>query len=251
VQVRDSVVVVTGAASGIGRATAITLADRGARVVVVDRDGDRLADVATRTGGLLIQIDVSDPAHAAKILDETVAHYGRIDSVVANAGLGYVGSFADMPTELISTLLDVNLRAPMLLIRAALPHLLAQATPAALVLTTSIGGAVPVPRESAYGVSKTALESFADALREELRGSNVTVSTVRPGVVKTAFHESRNEPYDRHFPRPVPAERIAGAIVDLITSGAERRTVPPWLEVAPLARRRAPWLFRPLWRWFG
>jgi short-subunit dehydrogenase len=251
VQISRAVVVVTGAASGIGRATAIALADRGASVVGVDRDTAALAELAGRTGGLAIDVDIADPAHATNVVDETVAKFGRLDAVVANAGVGYVGRFAEMPVETISTLLDVNLRGPLLLTHAALPHLLAQPQPCALVFTTSIGGAVPVPKEAAYGVSKTALESFADALREELRPTNVSVSTVRPGVVKTAFHDSRNEPYDRALPKPVPPERIAAAIIDLLETGAERRTVPSWLEVAPMVRRRAPAVFRTLWRRFG
>jgi short-subunit dehydrogenase len=139
----------------------------------------------------------------------------------------------------------------MLLTRAALPTMLKHGSAAALVFTTSIGATVPVPREAAYGVSKTALESFADALREELRGTQIAVSTVRPGVVQTAFHEARNEPYDRRWPSPMPPERVAAAIIKVLETGAERRTVPGWLEVAPRALRAVPWLFRPLWRRFG
>jgi short-subunit dehydrogenase len=251
VQVPGSVVIVTGAASGIGRATVIALNRRGAIVVGVDRDADALAKLAGETGGLVVEVDIRDPGHAERVVAATLAEHGRIDAVVANAGAGYVGPFAQMPVELISTLLDLNLRGPMLLARAALPHMLANQTPAALVLTTSIGGAVPVPKEAAYGVSKTALESFADAVREELRDTNISVSTVRPGVVKTAFHDNRNEPYDRTIPRPVVPEKIAAVIIELIETGRERRTVPGWLEIAPIARRRWPPVFRALWKRFG
>jgi len=245
------VIVITGAASGIGRATAVALHRKGGVVVGVDRDASALADLAGETGCLVIDVDIRDTGHGEHVVAETLAKHGRIDGVVANAGAGYVGAFAEMPVEVISSLLDLNLRGPMLLARAALPHMLRNGSPAALVLTTSIGGAVPVPREAAYGVSKTALESFADAVREELRGTNVAVSTVRPGVVKTAFHDNRNEPYDRSIPRPVAPEKVADVIVNLIETGRERQTVPGWLEVAPIARRRWPWLFRPLWRRFG
>jgi short-subunit dehydrogenase len=251
VQIPDAVVVVTGAAGGIGYATSLALHRRGARVVGVDRDAEGLAKLAAETGGLVVEVDIRDAGHAQHVVAETIAAHGRIDAVVANAGAGYVGAFVEMPVDLITTLLDLNLRGPMLLAHAALPAMLGQGTPAALVLTTSIGGAVPVPREAAYGVSKTALESFADAVREELRGTNVTVSTVRPGVVRTAFHEHRNEPYDRVIPRPIPAERVADAIIDLMETGRERRTVPGWLEVAPIVRRRWPWIFRTLWKRFG
>jgi short-subunit dehydrogenase len=251
VRVSGAVVVVTGAAAGIGRATALALGDRGAHVVAVDRAHDSLAEVAAATGGIAVQVDVSEEGHAEHVIDAAIAKHGRIDVVIANAGTGYDGDFATMPVERICTLLDVNLRAPMLLARAALPRMLEQGGDAALVFTTSIAGAVPVPNEAAYCAAKTALEAFADSLRGELRGTSVTVSTVRPGVVRTAFHDNRNQPYDRRFPRLVPAERIAAAMVEVIESGAERRTVPSWLELAAVVRRRAPWLFRSLSRRFG
>jgi short-subunit dehydrogenase len=108
-----------------------------------------------------------------------------------------------------------------------------------------------VPTEAAYGVSKTALESFADALREEVRAAGITVSTIRPGVVATAFHAARNEPYDRRFPRPVPPEKIAGVIVDVLETGAEHRTVPRWLDIAVRAHRASPRLYGMLARRFS
>jgi short-subunit dehydrogenase len=251
VRVSGSVVVVTGAANGIGRETAIALAGRGATVVAVDRDALALAEVAALTRAHSIEVDLVDPDHAGRVVEDTLSAYGRIDAVIANAGIGYVGAFASMPVAEITSLLDVNLKAPMLLARAALPHLLDQGSDAALIFTTSIAGAVPVPTEAVYSLSKTALESFADSIREELRGTNVTVSTVRPGVVRTAFHINRNEPYDRRWPRPIGPEKIARAIVDVLESGAERRTVPPWLEIASTARRTVPWLYRSLSRRFG
>jgi NADP-dependent 3-hydroxy acid dehydrogenase YdfG len=251
VQVSGAVIIVTGAGHGIGRATALALVDRGATVVAVDRDADALTEVATRSGGLAIEVDVADPSHADHVIEATFTTHGRLDAVVANAGIGYVGDFATMPVPQISALLDINLRAPMLLARAALPRLLDQGSRAALIFTTSIAGTVPVPTESAYCASKTALESFADSLREELRDTPIAVSTVRPAVVRTAFHENRNAPYERRWPRPIAPEQIARAIVDVLESGAERRTVPPWLDIASRARRSVPWLYRSLSRRFG
>jgi NADP-dependent 3-hydroxy acid dehydrogenase YdfG len=251
VRLTGAVVIVTGAAGGIGRATALALTACGASVVAVDRDASGLAELDQLIDGLTIEVDVTDPAHGDRVVESAVTSYGRLDAVVANAGIGYVGEFATMPVTEISSLLDVNLRAPMLLARAALPQLIDQRSVAALVFTTSIAGTVPVPTEAAYCLSKTALESFADSLREELRDTRIAVSTVRPGVVRTAFHDHRTEPYSRRWPRPIPPERIAAAIVDVLKSGAARRTVPPWLDLASRARRTVPWLYRPLSRRFG
>lgn len=243
--------VVTGAGSGIGQATARALAERGARVVVVDRDSVAAELTATAVGGTSIVVDVRDPGHAEAVVAGALSHYQRLDAIIANAGVGYDGQFAAMPVAQIHALLDVNLRAPMLLARAALPVMTAQGTTGALVFTTSIAGVVPVPGEAAYCLSKTALESFADALREELRSTRITVSTVRPGVVRTAFHTSRNDPYDRRWPRPMAPEKVAEAVVDVLTTGAEHRTIPRWLSVAGYARRSVPWLYRALARRLG
>jgi short-subunit dehydrogenase len=245
------VIVVTGAGSGIGRATALALATGGATVVAVDRDRAAADEVARLTAGSAVILDLIDPSHADRVVSAALADHGRIDAVVANAGIGYAGAFAQMPPETISALIDVNFRAPMLLTRAALPVLIEQGRGGALVFTTSIAGAVPVPTEAAYCASKTALESFADSLREELREHRIAVSTVRPGVVRTAFHDNRGEPYTRRFPRLIEPERVATAIVEVLESGAERRTVPPWLELAATARRSVPWLYRSLSRRFG
>ena len=250
VRVNDAVVIVTGAGHGIGRATAIALADHGARVTAVDRDAAALDHVRSRTGGPSITVDVAEPDHAGRVVEETLARYDRIDAVVAVAGIGYAGAFAAMPGKDIAALLDINLRAPMLITRAALPAMIDHGS-GALVFITSIAGTVPVPTEAAYCVSKTALESFADSLREEVRDAGIAVSTVRPGVVRTAFLEQRKLPYGRRWPRPVPPERIAQAVVEVIESGAERRTEPSWLGLASRANRSVPWLYRPLSRRLG
>jgi short-subunit dehydrogenase len=254
VQLSDAVVIVTGAGNGIGRATSVELIRHATHVVAVDRDDAALAALADEDPAhrvTSVVVDLTDPDHPAQVVAAVLAVHGRIDALVANAGIGYAGAFATMPPESVSALLDVNFRAPMLLARAVLPVLIQQGHGGALVFTTSIGGAVPVRGEAAYCASKTALESFADALREEVRADAIAVSTVRPGVVRTAFHASRGEPYTRRFPRLIPPEQVATAIVEVLESGAARRTVPPWLELAAVARRRAPWLYRALSQRFG
>jgi short-subunit dehydrogenase len=250
VRLSGAVVVVTGAGSGIGRATALALAERGANIVAVDIDGEAIDKVTATTGGLAVAVDIRDPAHGDAVVAATLERFGRIDAVVANAGVGYVGEFATMPAETITTLVEVNFRGPMLLTRAALPTLVGQGS-GALVFTTSIAGGVPVPTEAAYCLSKAALENFADALREEVRAAGIVVTTVRPGVVRTAFHDHRNKPYSRKIPRPVAPEKIAAAIVDALETGKTRRTVPGWLELPVKAQRRMPRVFEVLSRGFG
>lgn len=245
--VAGAVAVVTGASRGIGRATAVELARRGAVVVGVARDDAALTDLDRVTGGSHVAVDVRDPSHAPMVVRTALDRHGRIDVLVANAGVGHAGSFACMSPERVRELLDVNLAAPMLLTRAALPGLLARGA-GAVVLVSSIAGAVLVPGETVYSATKAALTAFAESLREEVRGTGVTVSTVAPGAVDTAFFARRGEPYARSFPRPVPAERVAAAVVEVITTGSAVRVEPRWLTVPAMLHRLAPSTYRRLAR---
>ena len=249
-QLAGKVAVVTGAAHGIGRATAKALAERGATVVCAGLDDAALAELAAEIGGSWIGLDVRDPAHATDLVKHALDAHGHIDVVVANAGIGHAGDVADMSAERICDLVDINLRAPMLLARAALQPMLSQGS-GALVFISSIAGEVLVPRESVYSATKAAVEAFAEPLREELRGHGVTVSTVAPGVVATRFFDDRGEPYQRAFPRPVSPDVIAAAVVRAVEHERRHILVPRWLGVAPRIRAVAPRLYRTLARRFG
>src|SRR5215470_14764300 len=122
-ELRAAVVVVTGASRGIGRATGELLAARGARVVGVARDAAALDRLDAATGGSSLVADVADPTAADRIVEHTLRRYGRLDGVVVNAGVGHAGDVAEMPPARIAELVDVNLRAPLLLARACLPAL--------------------------------------------------------------------------------------------------------------------------------
>ena len=244
------VAIVTGASHGIGQATARALAARGATVVVAGLHDDALASLAAEIGGSWVGLDVRDPAHADDLVKHALDQHGRLDVVVANAGIGHAGEVADMTAERVCDLVDINLRAPVLLARSALSPMRAQRS-GALVFISSIAAGVLVPRESVYSATKAAVEAFAEPLREELRGSGVTVSTVAPGVVATRFFDDRGEPYRRRFPRPVAPEVIAAAVVQSIEDGRRHTVVPRWLGIAPRVRAIAPRLYRALARRFG
>jgi NAD(P)-dependent dehydrogenase (short-subunit alcohol dehydrogenase family) len=287
-----AVVVVTGASRGIGRATGELLAARGARVVGVARDAAALDRLDAATGGASLAADVADPAAADRIVEHALRSYGRLDGVVVNAGLGHAGDFGEMPPARIAELVDVNLRAALLLARASLPALRARlpglnpaghphpsnpaghphpsnpaghphpSNPAGhphpsrgrhggIVFVGSIAGAVGVPGESVYSATKAALACFADLLREELRADRIGVSTVLPGVVTTDLLHSRGVPYTRRFPRPMPPERAAAAVVRALQTGTPQVFVPRWLALPARLAGTAPGLYRLLARHFG
>lgn len=243
-----SVVLVTGASRGIGRATAELLAARGATVVGTGRDETALRSVADRTGGSYLVADLAEPDAAARLVRHALDRHGRLDGVVANAGAGHVGTFAQMAPAEIVRLVELDLRAPMLLARAAAPVLPAGG---ALVFVGSIAGAVGVPGETVYSACKAGLAAFAELLGEELRERAITVSTVLPGVVDTEFLRSRAEPYDRRFPRPMPPERVARAVLATLTGGDVRRFEPRWLAIPARLAGALPGTYRRLARRFG
>jgi uncharacterized protein len=253
VDLDGAVVLVTGASSGIGRATAHLLVARGATVVAVGRDAAALRDVADSTGGTAVAADLRDPGAADEVVRRAREAHGRLDAVVANAGIGHAGPVADMSAGRISVLVDVNVRSTLLLARAAAAAFAEQAAAGdrrarGLVFVTSIAGAVGVPGESVYSATKAAVESFAVVLREELRREGVSVSTVVPGVVDTLFFERRGVPYDRRFPRPMRPARVARAVVGCLERGTPRRVVPRWLAFPAWLSAAVPGPYRALAR---
>jgi short-subunit dehydrogenase len=254
-ELSGAVVLVTGGSRGIGRATAELAARRGARVVCAGRDGAALRQVADSCGAQTVEADLSEPGAAAALVTEVLDRWGRLDAVVVNAGVGHAGPVAEMTDERIAELVDVNVRAPMLLARNAVAAFRDQADDRrerGLVFVTSIAGLVGVPGESVYSATKAALESFAVLLREELRAdprtTSIGVSTVAPGVVDTGFFARRGADYDRRFPRPMPPERAAAAVVTALEQGRPRTVVPRWLAVPARLAAIAPRTYRALAR---
>ena len=245
-----SVAIVTGASGGIGLAIARALTERHAQVIAVDIAAEELAKTAADIGADAFVADVREPKHAEDVVQHALDRYGRLDIVVANAGIGWAGLFSEMPVQRISDLVAVNVAAPMLLARAAVPGMTA-ARRGALVFISSIAGSLLVTDEAVYSATKAAVDGFAEPLRDELRRNNITVSTVVPAVVRTRFFDSRGEPYGRHFPRMIPPERIAAAVVDCIENGTRRRVVPRWILLPIRIRGIAPATFRAIARRFG
>ncbi|MEU4509156.1 SDR family NAD(P)-dependent oxidoreductase [Nonomuraea wenchangensis] len=241
----DAHVLITGASSGIGAATAHALADTGARLTLAGRDRDRLAAVATATGGDMVVCDVATEA------GELAARAGHVDVLVNNAGVGWAGPFVEMPAGSAERLLAVNLAAPIALTRLLLPGMLA-AGRGHVVFVASIAGAVGVAREAVYSATKAGLVVFAEGLRHELRATpGVGVSVLLPGVVDTPFFVRRGAPYTRGWPAPIPPERVARAVVAAITRGRPESFVPGWLRLPARLRGAAPGPFRLLARRFG
>jgi short-subunit dehydrogenase len=238
-EVRGRLALVTGASSGIGRATAVALARAGALVALTGRDERALAAVAERTGGRLLATDLADPAAPA----ELAAWAGPIDILVSNAGFGVAGPFVSIGDDEIERLIRVNLTAVLQLTRALLPGML-ERDRGHVVFVASVAGHVGVAGEAAYAATKGALISFGESLRYELSGTSVSVTVVSPGVVATSFFEREGLPYRRRFPRPIPPERAGRAILRGIERGRPQVFVPAWMAFPVWLRSAVPWLYR-------
>lgn len=241
---------VTGASSGIGRATALRLARAGARVVVLGRDRTALDEVAARTGGTVVVADLADPSEVERAAAESLSIAGRVDVLVNNAGEGWAGPFAEINPLRAERLVRTNLLAPIRLARAVLPPMLERKT-GHIVNMASIAGHVGVRDEVVYAATKAGLIGFSESLRYELAGTGVGVSVVSPGIVRTSFFERRGRPYERRFPRPIDPDRVARAVVRAIRRDKVQVFEPRWMAFPAWLRGSFPGLYRALAGRFG
>lgn len=223
----DRVAIVTGASSGIGLAVARNFVARGARVAVVARSEDKLDALVRELGPAHAEsfpLDVSDRARVEALPRAVVQRFGRLDIVVNNAGVNHRGEVAERSAQNMAAILDTNLAAPILLTRAALPHL---RSGGAIVNVASLAGKVPVPHEATYSASKAGLRAFSRALAVELHDKGIHVATVCPGPVDTGFFGDLSTVPDLVFSQPMSsAEQVAAAVVDAIESRIAEIDVP-------------------------
>lgn len=229
----NTVALVTGASSGIGRAAARALAARGAKLALVARRADRLAELAGEiadSGGtaLSLEADVSDREQAGAAVGRAVDQLGRLDVVVNNAGVMLLGPVVDAPVEEWEQMVEVNLLGLLYTAHAALPHLLAAAEGeprrvADMVNISSVAGRMARKGSGVYNATKHGVGAFSESLRQEVTGRHLRVSLVEPGAVATEL-QSHNRPevrdqIEKRFVEMdiLQSEDIADAIAYVVT----------------------------------
>lgn len=254
----EQVVLITGCSRGIGLAAALELAGAGWRVAATLR-GDEGRQALEAAGALVLRADVRDAAALEAAVAETVARFGRLDALVANAGQGLFGCFEDVSPAAAEALFDVNVHGVLRVTRAALPHL--RASRGALVVLSSIAGRRSAPGSSLYNATKFALEGWAEALAFELAPFDVRVVLIEPGPTESGFaagagvgERAGTGPYaaitarlreirGAAMGRPEPASTVSRAIREAL----ERRSPPlRWptgrgTAAQILAARLLPW----------
>jgi short-subunit dehydrogenase len=226
---RGRVIVITGASSGIGAATAVACAGAGMNVVLNARRAERLEAVADRVrqaGGeaLVVEGDVVEPGLSPRMLRAAAERFGRYDAVFANAGYGFDRPAHEVPDEDLRRIFDVNFFASVDLCNAAANDLIRSGRPGHLLMCSSCLGRFTLPGHSAYSSTKAAQAHVCTAMRIELRPHDIYVSSVHPITTTTEFFETSQRLSGKevtgkvapaHAPRffVQPAERVAKAIV--------------------------------------
>ncbi|MEO0346850.1 MAG: SDR family oxidoreductase [Pseudomonadota bacterium] len=217
-------VIVTGASAGVGAAVARAFAAEGARLMLVARRREPLQAIAEELGDSTkvetFALDVADTAGCRDLIKKTVYEFGCVHYVVNNAGAHFRGNFEGVSVEEIATMVDVNLRAPLVLARLALDAI-REAGGGAIVNVASLAGTTPVPGSATYSATKFGLRAFTLALADELAGSNVRVGAVSPGPIDTGFiMDDIDGVSDLTFSQPMStAEQVAEAVLQVALDG--------------------------------
>ena len=229
--------VVTGASKGIGRALAEALATRGATVGLAARSAEELAELAAALGprAVALPCDAADAEQVRAAVDRFAAEAGGLELAIANAGIAYYGRFEDQDPELHERMTRVNWLGTVNTARAALPRLRAGGG-GQLVIVSSGAGLRAFPEAAVYGATKAAQRAFAEALRHELAGSGVSVTTVFPGEIVSSLHDHENTTMPEWYhgdSQAAPAAELASAVLRAVE--ADRRSVAYPREVRLLA----------------
>lgn len=217
---KDKTVIITGGSAGVGAATALKFADAGANLMLVARGKKKLEAIAEglrdKSRVEIYAMDVSDTDACVNLFKKAEFEFGRVDILVNNAGYHVRGALEDVPAAELGKMVDVNLRAPVMLSRLAVPYM-REAEGGVIINVGSLAGRTMVPGAATYAATKAGLHSLTYSLAEELHGSGIKVALVSPGPIDTGFiMDDIDAVADLTFSQPLcTADEVAQAVLDL------------------------------------
>lgn len=232
--INGAVMLVTGASSGIGAATARAASHAGARLVLLARREERIRHLADELGqAVAVQCDVTNAVQVQAAVSTATQTFGRIDILVNSAGQGLQATLEEIDPDDLRALLDLNLVAPMITMQAVIPFMREQGAGSIVNISSGIT-LTNIPGSGAYAASKAGLDKLTAVARAELESAGIVVSTMIPFVTATDFTSSVRAGREAaarleadHAPDPQPPERVAEAILELVKAGAERSDLVP------------------------
>ena len=242
-------VLVTGASQGIGRALAVAAAKRGCKVLAAARSAELLTELANEVraaGGVLetVVADVTSPADRQAMVDATNTHFGGLDVLINNAGIGATGHFMDSEPDTLRRIFEVNYFGLCETTRVFLPVMKRGTTPA-IVNISSVFGKRAYPARSLYSASKFAVQGFSEAIRAELAKDGIDVIVVNPGLTRTNFSRNmleRKAKLSLDHQRGMTSEQVAAATLNAVAAGKPEVTLSLSGKLLVLVSRLAPWV---------
>jgi short-subunit dehydrogenase len=245
----NKVAVITGSSMGIGRETAYTLAEKGAKIVLNGRNIDRLNRThremeARGIDAICIPGDVSSREACKRLIEKTIDHFGRIDFLINNAGLSMRGNFSHIQPEVFKKVVDVNILGTVYASLYALPHLME--TMGSLVFISSLSGITGLPESSAYCASKMGLTGLAESLRLDLAATGIHVGIIYIGFVqndpekRVLSADGTLKPLNR--PYHITQKDVAQSIARVLQKRKYKVVLTPLGKIVNIQKRICPWL---------
>lgn len=251
---QDQVIWITGASSGLGAALAIAFSQEGAKLILSSRRADAMQAVKEKCSGdpgniAVLPLDLADLDAMRALAAQAKAHFGRIDILVNNGGVGQRGSAIDINIHVVERIMRVNFLGQVALTQAVLPYMIEQKS-GNIVVISSLQGELPVPGRTVYAASKHALHGFFESLRAEVWKYNIKVTIIAPGLIKTEFAVNavtadgtpRGKNETRHE-NAMPADIAAQKILAAVRQGKEIVYIGGPERFAIYAKRFAPGLY--------
>ena len=229
---KDKTVVITGGSEGVGAATARAFARAGANLVLVARNKKNLETIAEELRAItrveIMAMDVADANACVNLFKKAQFEFESIHVLVNNAGYHERGPVETVSADNLGKMIDVNLKAPIMLCRYAIPYI-REAGEGAIINVASLAGRTPVPGAATYSASKFGLRAFTFSLAEELKDTNIKLAIVSPGPIDTGFIMSNiDNVTDLTFSQPLStADEVANEILTICSNAKRERSMPP------------------------